>query len=383
MDQINLPIKIGIIDNEVDRRMLKTLVPYYSGNIAIIPCEKGEPEKTMLANKLQLPVNHSTLCTALLIEGLHKNNILDKVQITNISIANRFGENTFQGLMNALDYCNVYKFDILSLSVGVLSLPYAKRMVPLLQELRKTVVVSAAANDFSLTYPAAFSAVIGVKRAVYKTNQWIEVVDNPLDGVEIIMSYTKTSILHRLSKEYQLNYENSNSILVPQVCAEIANHIIKRKMEPSKKSVLKTFARLLGSNDINSIKNYLSNKELDDCVPIVLFQYESANQKDRYYLLKRLQETFERNGYSCAILCDFIDVSDFEHGWYRISSENIDQEKEYYLNVISDSIILLLLSDEIKVNFSYDISIGDKALSYPTNEQEIEKFYNKLVDILS
>ncbi len=383
MKHFDLPLKIGVIDDEIEPQVLKMLVPYYSGEVSIIQCNRMGPIQAMATTKVNLPVNHSTLCTALLIEGLHKENILDKVKITNISIESGFGEKRLQGLISALDYCNRHTFDILSVSVGVLNLLYAKQMLPLLQQIKKTLIVSAASNDFSLTYPAAFSAVIGVKRAVHKIKKRIEVVKDPVDGIELIRMYSETPILCRLNREYQLNYEDSNSILVPQVCAEVACHVLQNNMELTKNSVLCTFAKLSGLRGTDHKKDYYFNKESDNSVPVVLFRYDRAKQKDSYDLLKRLQGIFEDRGYSCAILCDFIKDSDFENGWYRVCSKNIEQEVEYYLNVTSDSILFLLLSNETTESFNYDMSISEEALSYSLNEQEMDKLFIKIVVALS
>ncbi len=383
MEYFKQPLKIGVIDNDIEPQVLKTLVPYYLGKTTIVSCGKADSAKTFVTPGAELPFHHSTLCTALLIESLYEKNVLDRVQIVNLSISDELGKNTFQGLENALDYCISNNFNIVSVSIGVLNLLYARRMLPLLKSIKSTIIVSAASNDFTLTYPAAFSTVIGVKRATHEKGIGITVVKNPTDGIELVISYTETSILSRLRKEYQLNCEYSNSILVPRVCAEIAGNIIKNKGKLTKHSVLRTFMKNSDSSVEDQGWDIIFRKNPDDSIPVVLFQYDRVNQSNQCYLLKRLQETFEANGYSCSILCDCIVKSDFENGWYKTDPINIGRGIEYYLNVISDGVLFLLLYNEIAEGFYYDMSFEEEVLPHYLNEQGVNILYSQIIESLS
>lgn len=381
MKRLNLPLKIGVIDDQINLQVLKNLVPYYLEEKSIISCHSIDSESITI--KTDLPVNHSTLCTALLIEGLYMKKILNKVQIMNISITNRYGEKTLHALISALDYCNKHDFDILSISVGVLNLLYAKQMIPLLQQGKETIVVAAAANNFSLTYPAAFPTVIGVKRAVHNTKKQLQVVKNPIDGIDLIMSYTDTPLLYRLRREYKLDYQDSNSILVPRVCAEITDIVIQSGTKLTKEDILCFFSKLARSGSFCVNLDYSSKKIQYKNVPIVLFYYNDKNKNDRYHLLKKLQRKFEIKDYSCSILCDFILKSDFENGWYKIYTENIAQEINYYTNMTTDSIIFLLINSKTEESFCYDILINDRILPHSTSKEEIDKLFIRIIDTLS
>lgn len=383
MKELGMPLKIAIIDDAIESKILKFLVPYYEGDTNVIQCEGTKVVGELSTPRVQLPVNHGTLCTALLIEGLHNRNILDKVQICNISIANENGNNTLQGLIEALEYCSHHKFHMISMSVGVLNLLYAKQLIPLLHHLNNAVIVAATANDFLLTYPAAFQTVIGVKRAVNKMRNLIEVSKEPPDGIELIMSYTKTPILSKIEKEYGLTYEDSNSILVPQICAEIADYALRSKMKLTKESVLQLFTKSWGFGRNNEYQHSFAGKESSDSIPVVLFQYDITYQNNRYELLQRLQKHFEKEGYSCAILCDFIKVSDFENGWYKIGSKNIKDEIAYYLNLVSDSVLFLLINNNIAWDYCFDMLIEEDMLCNSINNEDVAGLFDRIVTALS
>lgn len=295
-------MKIAVIDDEIDIKILEELVPYYSKHIPVITC--GSVRYGKSSNKLIPSVNHGTLCTALLVEALYKRNLSDQVEIINLSIENEVGKNNLSILTNALRYCIAGSFDIVSMSLGVYHLLYAKQMLPLLHQLQnRTVIVAAAANDFKLAYPAAFPCVIGVKRSSQTETKLIRVLHNPVDGIEVIAAYAETPVLSSITKKYDLNYEASNSILVPQICAEMAFRVAQSEIRLSKDQLLAILGGpLITEEDLKITAEHLLVEDCEESIPSLLFQYGTVNRDYIYTLGKKLQLEFEIQGYSCAVL---------------------------------------------------------------------------------
>jgi len=171
--------------------------------------------------------------------------------------------------------------------------------------------------------------------------------------------------------------------LVPQICAEIANYALQSMIKLTKESVLQLFTRSCGFSKNNAYQHYFARKESSDSIPVVLFQYDIMNQNNRYELLRRLQTHFEKEGYSCAILCDFIKESDFENGWYKTGSQNIQDEIAYYLNLVTDSILFLLINNKIAGDYCFDMLIEEDMLCNSIDNETVARLFDKIVTAMS
>ncbi|NBI17699.1 hypothetical protein D1841_07760 [Neglecta sp. X4] len=324
-----VPIKICVIDDRIDWEVLHKLVPYYQKRFSVKELEGNGGNKGTPSSSFPLRVTHGTLCTALLIESLHKKGTLEQVVISGLMMNHGYSNHSLPTLIRALQYCITEKYDIISTSLRMYHLLYARQMLPLLHQLQSSaVLVAAASNDLKLTYPAAFPCVLGVKRQVCKSNvsqKLIRLVHNPIDGIEVAAAYTETSVLKTLRDEYNLNYETSNSILVPQISAEIAYILAQNQRLLPKENILALFdAQTVEAEKFGEAADNLRTASSDNIIPILLFRY--ADQDYDYIMLlgKRLQNQFECGGYTCTILYDLFSQSDFEAGWYQLSKSDVN-----------------------------------------------------------
>lgn len=181
-----MPVKICVIDDWIDWKALHKLVPYYQEHFPVKKLEGSGGYKGTTSSP-SLPITHGTLCTALLIEGLHEKGVWEQVEISGLMMNHEYASHSFRTLIRALQFCITQKYNIISMSLGMYHLLYAKQMIPLLHQLQsRAVLVAAASNDLKLTYPAAFPCVLGVKRQVCKSNvsqKLIRLVHNPIDGI--------------------------------------------------------------------------------------------------------------------------------------------------------------------------------------------------------
>lgn len=119
--------------------------------------------------------------------------------------------------------------DIVSLSVGSREQQDAEVLHPVVVELNKkgTIVVAAANNQNSVTYPASFKEVIGVKcdlsNSLSEGELWVD--DKDIRRIDITVGN-----ISNLPEVKHYNIGHYNSFIVPYVVAKIAHIINKEKI---------------------------------------------------------------------------------------------------------------------------------------------------------
>lgn len=155
-------VKVAVIDNGVNNKLLSHLLGYKLD----IHC--FQTYKNKCVSQFLIPDrgrDHGTLCIALFIEFLEKRLDVSHIELTSISILNRYGKQEIGGLITALKWCSNKNYDIILLSLGVKSVVYVDSLAPIIKQvnMRKSIMIAATSNDGKLTYPACFNSVIGVK----------------------------------------------------------------------------------------------------------------------------------------------------------------------------------------------------------------------------
>lgn len=384
-----MSLKICVIDNKLDRSVLNELLPSYCGDLNELKLEEKSGLEDNGTSRPTIPVTHGTLCTALLIESLEKEDILEQSDITVLSMGEASSIHSLQSLIRSLQYCERKRFDIVSVSMGMYHLLYARQMLPLLRQIgEKTIIVAAASNDFKLTYPAAFPSVLGVKRDPLCTtsiNSTVKYVHDPADGIEVIAPYIETSVLRTLRHKYNLTYEGSNSILVPQVCARIAAAFVKKSEKLHKGQIAELFDEETNGNIelLQTLSTYPGVSQSNDSQPVILFPYSSQKKENILRLGKRLQHSFEEEGYACAILFDFLVNADFENGWYPLRKTEVRKCIQYYSEIVSSSTLLIFLQSELSGMIQSDFTVNLDLLSPNINDDELNALFKLLLNSLS
>lgn len=215
-------------------------------------------------------LTHGTLCMLLLLKALHNQGVLNQVKVSHFSVSAKNERLSYNQLLNALDYCFQKEIDILSLSIGLTNRHELDGMVKRIRKLDHTLIIAAAANSFSLTYPAALAEVLGVRRSLRKNSPIFERRYQPPDGTEIIANYSR-SILQEIAPNFGNTFENSNSVIVPQIVAVVAKKAIEYKQFPTKAFALSVLTADLVSTDTE--KYELPNPDRlseNDMIPIIL-----------------------------------------------------------------------------------------------------------------
>lgn len=333
--KVKKSINICVIDEPLNLHLLQVLIGYNHNNIALIQNAGTSLEFAQMS--------HGTLCTALLLEALCKHRIEHYVHIVHFSITDNSGEKSLTQLLEALKYCEANEIDIISMSVGLLGRIYTKNMCSALDRLKRTIVVAAASNRFALTYPAALPQVLGVKRKLKGTGTGqIEWIDNPVDGIELVADLPETSVVEKLREQYDYCISESNSVLVPQICAQLAVEMLENPFfVRTKKAALICLAKAPRSKVVEDYTlPEIPNLDKEDWIPAIMLPYNCSTAHTVFDLAISLQQKFEREEYPCAILSDQYSQSDFQRGWYTLDASYPENCLVYYRRAIADGLIL-------------------------------------------
>ena len=348
MSMADKKISICVIDDPIDVKFLEKIVGCIPDDFQLIQ-EHGV--------EFQFPlVSHGLLCEVLLIDALLHYQIQDQVQLIHYSIGSKTGKRDLQKIVTALNYCSSCNINLISMSIGIFYRETALEMIPILNKMKDTVIFCAAANNFKITYPAAFPHTIGVKRTINNQKQ-IAVVPEPEDGIEIIAGLSLPQIFLDLSIRNGYNTTDSNSVLPPRLCAKFAKQILRYETPLSKKAALDFFYGF--SSMTNSIERYkLPDWFLafnDESPPTIMLSYKSDFSSSLATTLAvQIQCEFEKRGYACPILSDLFSENDFINGRYHLEVNKKRECVMYYSNVVSASLLLVVVKEKHINEIPYD-----------------------------
>ncbi len=337
-------LKLCLVDEEIQSNLLTKILQ-----------KEPQIEKVNSNHVLCMEdVSHGTLCAALLLERLNQLGLTDYIDLRHFSISEHTNLRAYSQLVSSLRYCTKEKIDLVSMSVGVLGRTCAAEFQNIIETAESTLIVAAASNNLRLTYPAAMPSVLGIKHTLTVSEDKYAEVTDPPDGVEVMANLSETEVMKTLYREYGMNTAKSNSILVPQICAEIAAAAIKKNVKPTKHMALQWLTK--GVKYRSGFYNpYYCNIKEDDMVPIILLEYSDEDERNALKAALCIKEEFEQNCYSCTVISDLISENDFIHGNYHLDKDSPSDCVFFYQVSITDSLILLLTKKNVENDFHSDL----------------------------
>lgn len=339
-------LKLCLVDEEIQPNLLTKIL-------------KREPqiEKVNSNNVICMEeVSHGTLCAALLLERLDQLGLTDYINLRHFSISECANLRTYSQLVSSLRYCVKEEIDLVSMSVGVLGRTCAAEFQEIMDTAENTLIVAAASNNQRLTYPAAMPSVLGIKHTLTVSVDKYAEVTNPPDGIEIMANLSETEVMRTLYRDYGMITAKSNSILVPQICAEIAAVAVRKNIKPTKRKALQWLTKGVKCK-IGFCNPYRYNIKEDDMVPVILLEY---SDNDKMHALKaglEIKKEFEHRSYSCTVISDLIGENDFIHGNYHLDKDDPLECVFFFQVSITDSLILLLTRKNVENDFHPDLIV--------------------------
>lgn len=200
-------IKIALIDNGIHEEFKKYVDAEYKIN---------KEKKIVSINAHEASLNpHGGICASII------KTYYSQGEVISIQTLDEMGNAEPQMLGLAFEWCMQNDIDIISLSAGsvsVLDIPDLKETAKKLEQ-NEIIVVAAANNCNSLTYPASFDECIGVKCDLTATLKPEEIYVDLGDLRQIEVTVGSLKDIPAFNK-YDLGY--NNSFVAPYVAARIA-----------------------------------------------------------------------------------------------------------------------------------------------------------------
>lgn len=339
-------VKICMIDEEAD---LFAITRLFGVSPKKANCD--EQSSDFLGNrKSSTRLGHGTICEEILIEALIHFNILDCVDLFHFSVGSVYNQDSIEFFLQGLNYCKENEIDLISCSLGMCNRSFAKKMFPILAEMDKPLIIAANANSQKITYPAALPSVLGVKESM-DTQHRIIAVKDPYDGIDLVYPFHKTLLFQNSG------YEPSNSLVVPQCCAQVAK-LALQGVTCDKEHIIDA----LSNDSCNSFENKPNTFDgftANETIPIIMFHTSASLLSNRLNVAIQLQTAFQTEGFSCAIMSNYFSSSDFEAGHFRIDTNTFDQDISYFYHATEHDLFLLVSDIESKGKFHSDLCFDD------------------------
>lgn len=196
---------------------------------------------------------HGSICCSIIYK------YFESCIVTSIKVLDEEMKGTSDKLIKSIEWCIKNKIDIINLSIGSVDIEDKVLLSDVIsQAYRKGIIIIAAnKNDDSLTYPASFTNVIGVKtenKNIYLKEDKYFYLLKPKNGIEIIACGKHSLINKNGEMEYT---SNCNSFAAPVITSIVGKLIYKNKDINNKN--IKRFLRiasqdiLIDNNSINKI----------------------------------------------------------------------------------------------------------------------------------
>ncbi len=336
-------------------------------------------------------LSHGTICASIFSEYAINCDIVD-LSVFKECAAHR--EDIIDSILAALLWCAEHQIDLISMSVGTLSIEYADRLQYVLKKC-KTLLVAACCNNNKVTFPACFPSVIGV-RSIPSRNKYSSFFSTiALDGIDVYAALPENC---RVVKSF---YPDANFDIIPNswVTPYVAALFTKMKTPFS----------------IKEVKNYL--QQYMSPMPIV-YQYSfydkvctslkiSANASfviasccfsDTQ--IKELVKCINRVGYSCASIvkkctgliinnpwyssfcpkCNILKAVKWIDFFFDIEIIILDYDLAKLLNSGHYSTDLIIVSDCTAIHIDIDTNIPILSLF---KQESIKIFSERLISLLA
>lgn len=346
-------IKIVIIDSGIKETFAEYIDFYY-----VVDQSNVVTKKTIIGDTED---NHAGLCAYIIKQ------YAPCCEITNIKILEENHTAEIKKLNSALEWCLKQSVDIVSLSVGSREQKDAEVLHPAVIELYKkgTIMVAASNNQNSVTYPAFFKEVIGVKcdlsNSLPEGKLWVD--DGDIRHIDISVGN-----ISNFPEVKNYNLGHNNSFAVPYVVAKIANIMDKEKISYTKENVL---CELRKNQEEHMPAEFYTKSFPRFYVPNPIIV--RLGGKDYYEtLIKKAVEVFRKSGYM-AIAFSTQDSAD--KNCYCLSNDiAITKEEQYeYLKKVFDPDIIFL-SEKVSVGQNEDTFLN---ITQDENDEKEQSVFNR------
>lgn len=319
---------IAIIDNGVNESYYSNIGPL-KYNIRVLPDGTIEEWK----NHDPYLYSHGTTCAAII------KTYAPSAIIASIKIINDTKKTTSKQLKRALEWCFENKIRIVNLSIGTTDFnEYYENYKMTIDAVKWGIfIIAAGSNKNIITYPAAFSNVIGVKCDRNLPLEKDEYIYNafPEDGIDVVAS-SKHSLINCFG-----DYEDT------QICNSFAAPLITAKVYE--------LVRTKSIVSIDDVKKHLKEKGLSSFENFNLpIQYKNTDWIDCALIINIYQK-----GYKDILQYNFEVSDDIKIKCEDISNgfEKVNKLLDNYLQRDKFDTVILIVRDQFNDLDKVDINV--------------------------
>lgn len=386
-------VKVAFIDDGICGAFVDDGTAFESYMIAdgaVLRCEHRKDMPT-----------HGTTCYK-----VFKDHVNSKYDLTSIKILDsELWNSNVDSLVLALKWCNQNSIKLINLSLGTKLYFDMDKLIPVINDLAASgvIIVGACNNRNTLTFPACFENVIGVRHdtsEIYKTN-YLYLTD-PYDKIDVI-AYSESMYLtlHDSNCGDAMNYAMNSDITGNSTNFSVTNVNHSLSSFPCNSNAAPLITAVVcdliadGIGNLKDIRNELertslSREELytyEFCrdklrhwkkidVPIILYDCEQGAGHSKEFVLELLEQ-FKADGYQAVCFTDLFETDIVSHFfnityWKTVSlRDNID----LYFN-FTDPDVIVILPGKSPLEEMLDIVMPDVII---TERQECFNGMNSLL----
>lgn len=374
-------LRIAILDDGVHKGVLQAVTPY-AADVSITCLQMRDGYCAQQPDRTTSGVNHGTACLLILLETLSRNNLIDRVEVISLSIADKQGRNNLQNLSDAMRWAVDEHMDLMSISVGSAVFTTAGKIIEAVQYAQQcnVTIVAAGSNDGSIAYPACLDAVIGVGVAAQA-----HVCLHTPDGINVWGTLPEMAILHSLKDMYSMRLPQTSSLITPYVAAQAAGVLLDHKSAcTSKASMLAHLANTMQTGIAGECFDGLpcwmestateASEEKAQTVPVIGIEYNRQNKRFVMELAIELQERFLQDGYDCAYFCHFAGFNFHEKNRFHLWDGNEEACLKFFSANLKASLILIVIR-EAEDGHDVSLHLGDAVVSARAKRDDRPAFY--------
>jgi hypothetical protein len=405
-------VKVAFIDDGICEAFVDDGTVFESYMVvdgAILECE----------HRTNMPT-HGTTCYR-----VFKDSVSSRYKLTSIKILDsELWNSNVDSLVLALEWCNQNSIKLINLSLGTKLFFDIDKLIPIINDLAGSgvIIVCACNNSNTVTFPACFENVIGVRHdtaEIYKANYLY--LPNPYDKIDVI-TYSESKHLPLYESDCGGDMNNAMNRNITDNCNRFNITNVSRSLcsSPCNSNAAPFITAVIcnliaeGIGDLKDIRNELERTSLNReelytyefCkdklrhwkkidVPIVLYDCEQESGHSKEFVLKLLGK-FKADGYQAVCFTDLFETDSVSHlfnitYWKSVSLEdNID----LYFNFTDTDVIVMLLGksrmDEILDIAKPDVIITEKQEHFNRmnsllllTKDGVTAVYNKMIEYLT
>lgn len=274
-------MRVAFIDDQINLDFIQQCCnnPYASiAGVYTVTDGKVVPDQTVCNT-----ITHVSVCAAIFLSELRSPCELYFIQVLEESSL----RGNIHTLTAALDWCRANHMEIMNLSLGTTNVKDAGLLQEKVHELIRNhgIIVAAYSNRNLLTFPAAFSDVIGVKALSFENRR------HPSDCV--LYRGTKKLFQYR---DLATVTDCYNSYAAPAVTARVCDYAIRGIVDP--KSIKRALI------DTKAVRTSRKGKRVRNTKPVILFDFSDENIAA--LAIKETLQFFSAQGYEGVCISDVL-----------------------------------------------------------------------------